>query len=867
MRSDNTKCLPKQGFLDLQGYRPKPSKLPVLKLEKPNRSATPNFTAYGNATQRDREMPNILESLFMDPPIEPKSALNLSTERKYALPTDINVIRIMHDNDAALLTSRIVEEVHGLHMRRARLVLLDKWLSEMTGKHEEESDIIYGLCLKEVIKDITLEFANRGNLLQKIFTGMKEYWIRREQAMEKRVILRESEKREELVKTISSLERECEFFKGGMNDYIDKFMTSEGHVARCEREISVLRMIITRFQQDYKLAPIDFSKISKFVVEDVMDSSKISQFKIVNSIIPRLYKKKQVQTDQTMVVKVAHSVVQTQWPCCNVYVNAIVETEENGMQTEIFRRRPKIFNICTQEPLTIAPRYARTKTNVPFSPTRAFKRQKTRAKYPIRITDDSFLEPEHYSSHVTPNTSIRVSDKLDLPRKKFQFEEGKKSGNDPGSSFIQEFESRVLSACSCKSSSNNSFELNIMPDEKLINFDFNHNRSYTPNPRKIMKELLPHRKPIFQKFKNPAKEILAQCLQLSSKKMAFDALLSIRTLNKTINSMYYSSLQMIRTKQFTSFLEHVFSRLSNKYSLKRMREKRLKDLIASSIKYKSMQAPKMFLRMIGAGKCIGLSNYSINTFKVLLQVLSFFDLSPSGLSIADINGKKICSRTKAIECAKEIFNRRYEFLELAKLLSQIDHQSKNESYGTNREGVVDFEWLVNYLIYSFDFYEKQILAGTHKVIEAITLNEYSICITKAEFMIAIRSIHSDIFQVFEEKNLCKTFGFLLPEVPMHALISIGLIERLALYKGLFKKKCIENFKKLHTTEISELAVDKLTFELDNVSDELLATSMAKDQWQKKLAILESHKDRELSFAIFSCELRRVMNLMSDNNEY
>ena len=861
MKPDNTKCLPKQGYLDLQGYRPKPPKLPVLKLERHNRSITPTFTSLENATQRER-MPSILESLFTEPTIEPKSATNLRTDLKYALPTDINVIKIMCDNDVALLTSRIVEEVHGLHTRRARIIMLDKWLSDMTCKYEVENDAVYALCLKEVIKDITLEFANRGSLLQKIFVGLKEHWVKREKAMEKSIVMRETEKNVELRKTIAGLRSECEFFKGGMNDYIEKFMIGEEQVARCEREISILRLIITRFQQDYKLAPVDFSKISKFVIEDVLDSSKISQFNIVNSVIPRLYFEKYAQTDQILIVKLANSEVQAQWPCQSVFVDAVVETEDHSMQTEVIRRKPKIFNISSQAPITIRPRYARMQTNIfPTSPPRGFGKKYTKINFPNLPADSTVLENDHYSFHAAPNNpSTMDNDSLPPPRTNYKSEERKNPIHDPGSSFvIPERESRVLSACSCKSSSNDSFEL---PGEKFTYSDFNYNRSYTPHPRKILKDI-PHRKPIFQKFKNPAREIVSQCLQIDSRRLAFDALLSIRTLNKTINSMYYSSLQKIKTKQFSSFLEHVYSRLSNKYSLKRMREQRLRDLIASSIKYKAMQGPKMFLRMIGAGQCIGLSNYSIHTFKILLQILSFFELSSSGLAISEVNGKKICLRSKAIDCAREIFNKKYEFSELGQLISQIDHQSKSDSYGSNGEGVINYEWLVNYLIYSFDFYEKQILAGTHTVIQAITLNEFSICITKAEFMIVLRSIHSDILQFFEEKNLRKAFTFLLPEVPLNSLISIGLIERLALYKGLFKKKYIEKFMKLNNKQISELAVDKLTFELDNISDKALATSMTKDQWQKKLAALESRHDQELSFAIFSCELRRVMSLMLD----
>ena len=258
----------------------------------------------------------------------------------------------------------------------------------------------------------------------------------------------------------------------------------------------------------------------------------------------------------------------------------------------------------------------------------------------------------------------------------------------------KEDEPRVLSACSCKSSSVDSADLKDSKDIKLNktteNSQFYYKRSNTPHPYQ-KRTSFSHRKPIFQKFFNPAKEVLNECLRTSSKKLAEDAMLSIRTLQKTISSMYLSSGPKLRKNQFTTFLEHVFSRLSNKYSLKRMRERRLKDLIASSIKYKDLQMPKLFLRMIGAGKCVGLTNYSTHTLKIYLQITHYLTTSTIGVGITEINGKKMCAKSRALECIKDVFSKRLETNDYTKLMIQVENHSKNDSYGMNKDGIVDYE--------------------------------------------------------------------------------------------------------------------------------------------------------------------------------
>ena len=587
--------------------------------------------------------------------------------------------------------------------------------------------------------------------------------------------------------SISSLTKEIEFFKIGMNDYLNKFMASEERITELTTENEILKQVIERFQQEYKLLPIDFTKISELVIEDLADSSKRSQKKIVNSILPKFRKNEIIQTDQMLIIRTSNITTQTKIEVADNYTENDISYIDSFTQTSENRRR-RFLDVYKQSSFLLYPKYKSKKFVMVNSRMKNAKvkirnenvnSQESSLVYNnaghynegyrnegyqnIGYKNIGYNNTEHYHKE---HHQVNNEHYLGIPSTSRVEEMKNTTKNDTFESFANDIESRVLSVCSCKSSSADSFEITIQnspenknnpentkPEEIFSKYRvFNRYKSYTPSPKR-QRKLLHHRKEIFQRFISPAEEVLIDCLKISSKKLASEATLSARTLLKTISSMYLSSAYKIKKYRMPSFLEHVFSKLSSRYSLKRMREKRLKDLIASSIMHKELQGAKLFLRMLGAGKCIGLSNYSLHTFKILLQILNILDNSSVGITIAEINGKKMCPRTRAYECAREIFHKKFDTNEFNKLLAQIEYHSKCDSYGINKEGIVDYEWLVNYMIYTFDYYEKQVIAGTRKIVDAVSLNPFAICMTKAEFIIGIRSIHPDYLKYIEDKNL------------------------------------------------------------------------------------------------------------------
>lgn len=843
-QNHSVKHIIRQGCFDLQGYHPKSSKLPTLNL-KNIRSVTPDFLAQASDSQRGLQsflhqfIPSQTPQLIKNPVSQLKDS-------KIQMPNDIISLKLLIAANSDPFVGQIGEEKATTSASRNQLIMMEKWLNDMLGKYSNECEVIYTACMMEVLKDVFLQCSNRGRLIWKLFEGMKLYWEKETKKYEEKVNTRENKIIIELKEIVKKLENDVYFFKSGMDDYLNKYMVSDEKVILLQKEVGILRQIIQRFTLEYHIHPIDFNKVCELVIEDISDGSKRSQQKIINSVLPKSRKAKAVQTDEILIVKTSNKQIQATVHMRNTSATTELAMFEASTQTNFRKLRHKQFYICKQSDLPILNRYK----------ARA-EGKKSRGKIHI-----SFLDDEERLTNEQNLLMDNRDNESSLPfLKSTGFDDSPNRYNDTiGSNGL---DSRAYSACSCKSSSIDSIDLMLAEGQKSSRTPIkNHVRAFTPGPHK-KNRYSHHRKPVFQKLLSPALEVLNECIKTSSKKLANESSLSIRTLLKTIDSMFLSSIPSIRNRSFKSFLQHVFLKLSNKYSLKKMREKRLRDLISSSVKYKDLQMPKLFLRVIGAGKCVGLSNYSYHTFKIMLQIINYINSHTTGPNVIEINGRKMCPKNKALDCAKEIFTKRLDSGDLVRLLSYIETHSKSDSYGLQKEGIVDYEWLLNYMVYTFDYYEKQILTGLSIALDAITYNKLAICISKGEFFLAFKTFHSIADKTLEDPLLIKIYPFLSPSVQMTALISVSVAEKIALFRGLFKPKYIDRFRKNWVKSINEAHIDRLNYLVSNIGNKWLH-EITKEFWQKKIQFIKSSKDVELSFAIFSMEIERIMGLIKNN---
>lgn len=802
---------PRKGVFDLQGYKPKSERLPPINIHI-SRSVTPDFTS------------KIL-SVTQDFPISLNDTLTNRSPKfseKFILPMDSTSI-------SSLIKPPKTENFpHSPELKvsssRQDIKNLEKWFLEAFDKNQSEPFPVLMLCFQELVSQISTHCNNKARVLVHLFEKYKQYWESRIEAIEKELKNKEEEVSQVYLLKISKIQSDSEFFRKGMGEYLEKFVKTDEKNTFLFRENEVLKQVILRFQQEYKLQPINFSKICELIIEDLLDTSKRTQKRIVNSIIPRFTKNIKVQTIETLIVKYADKSVICKARCRDAEVDNTLLLRTTSSQTNAMKRAKKVFQIVPQSSIRV---HARMKS---IQMALNLNKKQTRV---------SLIRAEQ----MAPSTIITESreNQLIFP-KTADFSEDNK----------EIFEYSRFSRESPRRNSNTTLLDTSQPTQ-----DFRRgltSRVFTPHPNKKQLKKRPF---IYKKFQK-AREILSNCLKSNIRALFVESTMSLRTLLKTIESMFYSCIPHLRYNKFKGFLEHVYGRLTNKYSLKRMKERRLKDLIASSVRFKDYLTPKLFLRAIGAGELLGLTNYSIHTLKILLQILTFFNNHTFGSPLISINGRKMCQKNKALDFFKDIFIKRLDSPEYLRVVQQIEYHSEYDHH-SNKGALVEVEWIISYGIYCFDTYEKSVVNGLGMVLEAVTLGDSALFPSKAEVLMGIRAIYKDWDKIVNDPSNWKAFPFLNPKVSEKSLVSVLHVERFCLYRGVFKLRHVSNFKKTEVKPTADLQIDDLGFILDNISNEKFENSLSKETWQKKLESLKDFKDPDFAFTIFNKELQRVLN--------
>ena len=802
---------PSTGIFDLQGFKPKTDRLPPINLHI-SRSVTPDFTSKNLTSTQE----------FSDTLLNTPRNKSPKFSEKFILPTDSASISTFIK--PLKPENFILSPETKFSSSRQDIKNLEKWFFEALEKNQSKPEPVFLLCFQELATQISAHCHTKARLLVYLFENFKNYWKGQIKEIEKEFKTKEEEKTQQFLLKIGKLESDTEYFRTGMSEYLEKSVRTDEKNTFLTRENEILKQVIIRFQQEYKLKPINFSKICELIIEDLADTSKRTQKRILNSIIPKYCKSVKVQTIETLIVKVADKSVLCKVQCKDAEIDNTPELRQNSVQTNTVKLTKKLFSIVLQSSIRV---HARTKS---VKMTSNLMKKQTRL---------SLIKAEQ----MAPSAVITSSkeNQLIFP-------------NPPELLLQDNKESLETSNYFRESPRRNSNTITLNDSVPITDFQRGFtSRAYTPHPHK---KLVNKRPVLYKKFQK-AKEILLYCLKCNIRILINDSTMSLRTLLKTIESMFFSCIPYLRYNKFKGFLEHVYGRLTNKYSLKRMKERRLKDLIASSVRFKEYLTPKLFLRSIGAGELLGLTNYSIHTLKILLQILSYFNTHTFGSPLVTYNGRKMCQKNKALEFAKEIFAKRLDNIEYLRVIQQIEFHSEPD-YHSNRGALIELEWTISYFIYTFDTFEKSVNAGLSQIMEAMTLNNNSVFPSKGEVLMGLRAIYKDWDKIVNDPNNWKTFPFLSPKVSEKSLVSSLLVERFCLYRGIFKSKHIAAFKKNEVKPVNDLIIDNLGFMLDNLNDSLFESSISKSAWQKKLESLKDSKEPDFAFAIFQKELTRVL---------
>ena len=809
-------------------------KLPALSFKK-NRSVTPEFVKVVEAC---RAMTDRFKKTGKN--------LNEKGPEKFVLPIEIEKIKEMTRTLNVDNYSYKDESIPGIG--RSALVGLEKWLGEVLKGNFEEYETIFTLFVQELAKEVSTQSVNTAKLIVLLFVELQKAWKHKLELAIGEAISKECEVHSQVLESLQKTQAEVDFFKSSLSEYIQKYRKADDQNTLLTRENDIFKNVLSRLQHEYKLPPFNYTTVSELIIEDLTDLSKRTQKRIVNTLAPKFCKSVLIQTDETLIIQISTQITQTQVYQFSKEVQASENYTENSVQTDKVKRKMGIF---LQSSLKI---FAKSNT---FTIINRMSKQKT--KLTQKNLDVSTKKPENLENsqkkedfnvkfnQIAMKNFIQFSEIQDF----FPISEPQpvlyKSLETLGPFLnIHPQKSRKNSLFSVSSSSSISSKLDqsIEPHEKY------YSRPLTPSPNKYFSSS----KKSPKKPSAKAINVVEQCLKLNPKLLVLNASMPIHTLLKTTESLFYSCLKKLRKNNFLSFLDHVYNRLGNKYSFRKIKEKRLQDLISSSVLYKDLLMSKLFLRSIGAGSLLGLSNYSIHTLRIVLHLLSFFNSHIFGRPLFYHNERKMCQKSKALEIAKTIFKPKLENAEFIKVMQQIENHSEMDQQGV-KGSLIDIEWVIYYLIFTFDYYEKQVLEGVRIIMDAVVLN-LSEHPSKGEFLLAVRSCYDDWENILNDRNSLRIFPFLSGMVADDMLIEHLLIEKFCLHCGILKIKTVNKVREMAGEKVDELEIDELAFKLDAAS---LRDWKAREKLQKKLYCIKESKDPKLSFVVYRKEVLKIID--------
>ena len=243
----------------------------------------------------------------------------------------------------------------------------------------------------------------------------------------------------------------------------------------------------------------------------------------------------------------------------------------------------------------------------------------------------------------------------------------------------------------------------------------------------------------FVKKANPATKIIETFLKKSLEHITKRAKMSKRMSFRLLSSIY--STFPSRPKD-TLLVEHLYDEFHQKYSVKSVCEKKLKEFLAALLKFSSCKRSQTFLKLTGISSKLGTRPYSAYTIPVYMQSLNFILNSKLGIVIAvdDTADQIMVPVVRAIECAKEVFEGKLEKTQVTKLVSRLEFNSLKDPKKINVAGLIENELALEIICETFEDYHKAVLEGLELVAGAVRFKEDTSVLGKGELAMMARFI-------------------------------------------------------------------------------------------------------------------------------
>ena len=206
---------------------------------------------------------------------------------------------------------------------------------------------------------------------------------------------------------------------------------------------------------------------------------------------------------------------------------------------------------------------------------------------------------------------------------------------------------------------------------------------------------------------NPATKIIENFLQKSTEKIIKRSKMSKRMAYRILNSIYQSFYNKGKTTD-TLLVEHAYEEFLQKYSVKSVSSKKLKEFLAALLKTSSCRRSLMFLRLTNISEKIGVKGYSQNSVALYMQALNFMLNSKLGIIIAvdETADKILIPVVRATECVKEIFENKFDKNIINRILIKLEMISIKDPKKINSAGLIECELALEQILEIYEEMQK-----------------------------------------------------------------------------------------------------------------------------------------------------------------
>mmetsp|Transcript_29642 Transcript_29642/g.29392 ORF Transcript_29642/g.29392 Transcript_29642/m.29392 type:complete len:229 (+) Transcript_29642:1327-2013(+) len=210
-----------------------------------------------------------------------------------------------------------------------------------------------------------------------------------------------------------------------------------------------------------------------------------------------------------------------------------------------------------------------------------------------------------------------------------------------------------------------------------------------------------------------------------------------KVLLRNIFSIFNGASKMVNNEGF-DLLEYIYEELLFKFSMKQITERKVKEILASSLVYKHLARVKLLIKCLGTGSQAGLKEYSKETVIFCLEAYYFMINKQVGIITGndDTGEPTFYPKTRADECIKEKLEPILSRVNLQKVYAATEKISVKDPKKINKN-VLDLDEFIYILCEAYEQYREETIQGVNLAISSILKND---CLSKTELLMIVRNI-------------------------------------------------------------------------------------------------------------------------------